>query len=121
MFGDAVQLSHDVSHRAVGCARGQYGVVLQVVGADCGRRVGSGVTPLSGSPGATRSIPSLPLEKMLLERMLLPVPDCTVDAGLGIERDLVAQVRGDPADGVAAGGTADDHAIDFIAQRRQSR
>ena len=61
------------------------------------------MTPLGGSPGATRSIPSLPFEKMLLDRMLLPVPDCDRDPGQDVEGDRVAGAGDGPADRVAGG------------------
>ena len=52
------------------------GSILEIVGA--GAHAGAvGVTPLGGSPGAARSIPSRPFEKMLFERIESPVPDWT--------------------------------------------
>ena len=57
--------------------RGQDRRVLEVVRPRRGIPAALGVTPLGGSPGATRSMPSMPLETMLLPRIESPVPDST--------------------------------------------
>ena len=69
---------------AVGGDVGEDRVRLEIVGAAADWRIGRngiGRDAAGRISGATRSIPRWPLAQMLLERMLLPVPDSHLDAG----------------------------------------